>query len=81
MDIKMIINDENRELDLHDAEELYKACKTFTATYEFGQQCSDRKGMYQYLEGIQMDLKDQREKIIQTLGIDCCPFIKQGEKE
>jgi len=67
-------------LDLFESEDLYKACKRFVETWEFGKECNNRKGMYTFLEGIEIDLASQKNDIIRELGIQSCPFI-DGEKK
>ena len=54
----------DERLDLWDSEELYKKCKQFCDTWEFGKECNNRKGMYDFLEGIEMDLYNQKKMVL-----------------
>ena len=65
------------QLSLHELEQLYDVCKRFCDTWEFGKECNNRKGMYTFLEGIEIDLNQQKEDIIKELGITYCPFTKK----
>jgi len=69
----------DERLDLWDSEELYKKCKQFCDTWEFGKECNNRKGMYEFLEGIEMDLYNQKNDIINELGITDCPFHNRDD--
>ena len=64
----------SEELDLYDAGGIYKACKKFVETYEFGKQCENRKGMYEFLEEIEFDLASDLDRIIKEIGLNGCPF-------
>lgn len=64
----------SKKLTLYDAEGIYKACKQFVETYEFGKQCDNRKGMYQFLDGIELDLASDLDRIIKEIGLNGCPF-------
>ena len=69
----------NDNLDLYESEALYKACKRFCDTWKFGKECSNRKGMYCFVEGIEEDLKWNVEDIIKEIGIHSCPFLNKEE--